>query len=160
MPSSRLIPITYYNASKEIRISAYADLIIIEPAKPEPILRCIRFGGYPEMVQAMYDSIYAGATIEARIGDATRRFSSEPKRFIRQISRDGVYAEATLLAKDDDEAQRPNHATKENTGRTDENELQSVNSRFVLSNSLSSTVSACILLPPVRLQLASTRQEQ
>ena len=103
MPSSRLIPITYYNASKEIRISAYADIIVIEPARPDPILRCIRFGGYPEMVQAMYDSIYAGATIEARIGDVTRRFSSEPKRFIRQISRDGVYAEATLLAKDDDQ---------------------------------------------------------
>ena len=29
MPSSRLIPITYYNASKEIRISAYADIIVI-----------------------------------------------------------------------------------------------------------------------------------
>ena len=123
MPSSRLIPITYYNASKEIRISAYADIIVIEPARPEPILRCIRFGGYPEMVQAMYDSIYAGATIEARIGDATRRFSSEPKRFIRQISRDGVYAEATLLAKDDDEeAQRPNYATKEDAGRRIEND--------------------------------------
>ena len=123
MPSSRLIPITYYNASKEIRVSAYADIIVIEPARPEPILRCIRFGGYPEMVQAMYDSIYAGATIEARIGDVTRRFSSEPKRFIRQISRDGVYAEATLLAKDDDEeAQRPIHATKEDAGRRTEND--------------------------------------
>ncbi len=53
MPSSRLIPITYYNAAKEIRISAYADIIVIEPARPEPILRCIRFGGYPEMVQAI-----------------------------------------------------------------------------------------------------------
>ena len=59
------------------------------------------------MVQAMYDSIYAGATIEARIGDVTRRFSSEHKRFIRQISRDGVYAEATLLAKDDDQESWP-----------------------------------------------------
>ncbi len=100
MPSSRLIPITYYNVSKEIRISAYADIIVIEPARPEPILRCIRFGGYPEMVQAMYDSIYAGATIDARIGDVTRRFSSAPQRFIRQISCDGIYAEAALLAKD------------------------------------------------------------
>ena len=123
MPSSRLIPITYYNASKEIPISAYADLIIIELARPEPILRCIRLGGYPEMVHAMYDLIYAGATIEARIGDVTRRFSSEPKRFISQISRDGVYAEATLLAKDDNqEAQKPIHDTKEDEGRRNEND--------------------------------------
>ena len=125
MPGSKLIPITYYNASKEIRLSAYADIIIMEPDGTRLFLRCIRFGGYPEMVQAMYDAIYAGAIFEAAVGNKTYHIASEPKRFIRQITHDGVYAEATMLAKDDDqEIQQPNHDAEENDakGRKDNHE--------------------------------------
>ena len=125
MSNSKLIPITYYNASKEIRLNAYADIIIYEPGA-EPIIRGIRFGGYPEMVQAMCDAIYAGATIKATIGKDTYHFTSESRGYMRQISHDGAYAEATLLAKDDDqEAQPSSHDAKEDGVREeDENNGQ------------------------------------
>jgi len=103
MSNSRLIPITYYNPSQEVRLSAYADTIVFEQGCGTPIIRAIRFGGYPEMVRAMSDAIYAGAVIDANIGEQTVRLAGESKRYERQLSHDGVYAEATLLAKDDEQ---------------------------------------------------------
>ena len=62
------MPISYFNPKQEIRLSAYADTIVLEPDGREQRLRAIRFGGYPEMVRAMSDAIYAGATL---LGGAT-----------------------------------------------------------------------------------------
>ena len=43
---SRLIPVSYYNASQEVRLSAYADTIVYEREGPHRnILRAVRFGG-------------------------------------------------------------------------------------------------------------------
>ena len=122
MANSRLIPITYYNPSKEIRLSAYADTLIYEQESGALILRAIRFGGYPEMVQALADAIYAGATIGAEIGNKVYNFSSESKQFTRQITHDGVYAEATLLAMDDEQdAQQSKLWTDDEDEETGEN---------------------------------------
>ena len=44
---SRLMPISYYNPKQEIRLSAYADTIVLEPDGREQHLRAIRFGGDP-----------------------------------------------------------------------------------------------------------------
>ena len=63
------MPISYYNPKQEIRLSAYADTIVLEPDGREQRLRAIRFGGYPEMVRAMSDAIYAGATLETEFAD-------------------------------------------------------------------------------------------
>ena len=52
------MPISYYNPKQEIRLSAYADTLILEPDGRKQRLRAIRFGGYPEMVRAMADAIY------------------------------------------------------------------------------------------------------
>ena len=103
MSQSKLIPISYYNSSQEVRVSAYADTIVYEPNGGIQTLRAIRLGGYPEMVNAMADAIYAGGRIEATVGDRNYLFAGESKRFERQTNHDGVYAEATLLAKDDDQ---------------------------------------------------------
>lgn len=114
MPNSKLIPITYYNASKEIRLLAYADILVIEQTGRIPIIRAIRFGGYPEMVRAMADAIYGGATIEATLGGQSVYLTCEAKRYIRQVSHDGVYVEATILAKDDEQdAKQPNEAAEQ-----------------------------------------------
>ena len=78
---SRLMPISYYNPKQEIRLSAYADTIVLEPDGREQHLRAIRFGGYPEMVRAMSDAIYAGATLEAEIGTKNVLLVCEPKKF-------------------------------------------------------------------------------
>lgn len=65
---SRLIPISYYNKTQEVRLTAYADTIVYEQESRQKTLRAIRFGGYPEMVRAMADALYAGATLEAQVG--------------------------------------------------------------------------------------------
>ena len=100
---SRLMPISYYNPKQEIRLSAYADTLILEPDGRKQRLRAIRFGGYPEMVRAMADAIYAGATLEAEIAGEAATLSCEPKKYECHLSHDGIYAEATILSLDDED---------------------------------------------------------
>ena len=101
---SRLIPVSYYNASQEVRLSAYADTIVYEREGPHRnILRAVRFGGYPETVRGLADAVYAGGALDANMGDCPLRLESLAKRYRRQVTHDGVYAEATLLAIDDDQ---------------------------------------------------------
>lgn len=105
---SRLISVSYYNPSQEVRLSAYADIIVYERESPSRnTLRAIRFGGYPEMVRGLADAIYAGAALDASVGEQTIRLEGKAKRYRRQISHDGVYAEATLLAMDDEQEAMP-----------------------------------------------------
>ena len=101
---SRLMPISYYNPKQEIRLSAYADTIVLEPDGREQRLRAIRFGGYPEMVRAMSDAIYAGATLETEFAGETAMLTCEPKKYECHLSHDGIYAEATILSLDDEDA--------------------------------------------------------
>ena len=101
---SRLMPISYYNPKQEIRLSAYADTIVLEPDGRKQHLRAIRFGGYPEMVRAMSDAIYAGATLEAEIAGEAATLSCEPKKYECHLSHDGIYAEATILSLDAEDA--------------------------------------------------------
>lgn len=95
------MPISYYNPKQEIRLSAYADTIVLEPNGCESRLRAIRFGGYPEMVRAMSDAIYAGATLETEFAGEPAMLACEPKKYECHLSHDGIYAEATILSLDD-----------------------------------------------------------
>lgn len=101
--NSRLIPISYFNPNQSIRLNAYADIFVYELDGNKQLLRAIRFGGYPEMVRALADALYAGAELEVEIGPDKHYFVSDPKRFQRQFSHDGLYAEAVLLALDDEQ---------------------------------------------------------
>ena len=101
---SRLMPISYYNPKQEIRLSAYADTIVLEPDGRESRLRAIRFGGYPEMVRAMSDAIYAGATLETEFAGETAMLTCEPKKYECHLSHDGIYAEATILSLDEEDS--------------------------------------------------------
>ena len=69
MSESKLIELGYYDPSAKIRLSAYADTVVLDPDKKGSVICAIRFGGYPEMVRAMADAIYGGATIEATQND-------------------------------------------------------------------------------------------
>lgn len=95
------MPISYYNPKQEIRLSAYADTIVLEPDGREQRLRAIRFGGYPEMVRAMSDAIYAGATLETEFAGEPAMLTCEPKKYECHLSHDGIYAEATIFSLDD-----------------------------------------------------------
>ena len=99
--SSRLIELSYFDPKSNVRLTAYADTIMVESAGGTGTITAIRFGGYPEMVRAMADAIYGGATIETVQNDKKRNLKSIPKKYRRQLAHDGVYATATLMASDD-----------------------------------------------------------
>lgn len=101
MTQSRLIELSYYDPSAQVRLSAYADTVVLDHNSKGGIISAVRFGGYPEMVLAMSDAIYGGATIEATQNSTTRMLQSNVKGYQRQMSHDGVYAVATLMASDD-----------------------------------------------------------
>ena len=100
MSNSKLIELSYYDPSAQVRLSAYADTLVLDHDQNGSIISAIRFGGYPEMVRAMADAIYGGATIEAAQNDTTRMLQSSLKSYQRQITHDGIYAVATLVAAD------------------------------------------------------------
>lgn len=110
MSTSKLMHLSYFDPQAEVRLSAYADTLIFDTEAEGKILSAVRFGGYPEMVRAMADAVYAGVTIEVKAGECTQLIRSSPKGYTREISHDGVYAAATLMASDD--------------GRTDEGNAQ------------------------------------
>ena len=110
MAQSRLIELSYYDPAAQVRLSAYADTVVLDHNSKGGIISAVRFGGYPEMVRAMSDAIYGGATIEATQNSTTRMLQSNVKGYQRQMSHDGVYAVATLMASDD--AQTDDRASK------------------------------------------------
>ena len=101
MTSSKLIELTYYDPQTSVRLSAYADTIILDSDGQDKLISAIRFGGYPEMVRGMSDAIYGGATIEAILNEGGLPLKSRLKGYQRQLSHDGAYATATLMASDD-----------------------------------------------------------
>ena len=116
MSNSKLIELSYYDPSAQVRLSAYADTIVLDHNEKGGVICAIRFGGYPEMVRAMADAIYGGATIEATQNDTVRLLQSSLKGYRRQMTHDGVYAVATLMASDDaQEESRQQDAGEERT---------------------------------------------
>ena len=100
MNASKLMKVTYYDPKNQIRILCYADTVVWQP-EHMPTLIALRFGGYPERVRGLADAIYGGATIEIEDGKKTFSLKSLTKQYRREFSRDGEYAEATIIAEDD-----------------------------------------------------------
>ena len=78
MSQSRLIDLSYYDPKAEVRLTAYADTLVLDESKGERTMTAIRFGGYPEMVNAMAAAMHGGASIEATVRDESIRFLSLP----------------------------------------------------------------------------------
>ncbi len=51
MPLSKLIELSYFDGGSKIRLTAYADTVILENGGDDSTITAIRFGGYPEMVR-------------------------------------------------------------------------------------------------------------
>ena len=75
------------------------------------------------VVRGLADAIYAGATLDVCIGEQTMRLESRVKQYQRQVSHDGVYAEATLLATDETPEAQPSE-TPEPENHEDSDEKQ------------------------------------
>ena len=104
---SKLMEISYSDPKFQIRLTGYADTVIIDSGTQQTI-SAIRFGGYPEVVRAISDAIYGGASVELKQDDTTLYLTCRPKGYRRILSHDGIYAVATLMANDDSQ-------TEENT---------------------------------------------
>ena len=65
-------------------------------------LVAMRFGGYPEQVRAMADVLRKGAGIETIIENHKIILHAQHKAYKRSITHDGIYAEGTMLALDDE----------------------------------------------------------
>ena len=113
MAQSRLIYLEYFDPKAQVRLNAYADTIILDRDGKKSVISAIRFGGYPEMVKAMSDAIYGGGTIEAIQGEMHRQLYSVPKQYRRQMSHDGQYAVATLMANDDAQSVDPENEAED-----------------------------------------------
>ncbi|WP_409969878.1 helicase-related protein [Bengtsoniella intestinalis] len=122
MQTSKLMPVGYQDKSSAVYLSAYADTVIYEQEQNHKILRAIRFGGYPEMVRALSDAVYGGGSVRVEYAGEHMYLTSIPKHYQRQLSHDGVYAEATLLATDDE--QQEDKKSKENQQDETEDEAQ------------------------------------
>ena len=118
MNASKLMKVTYFDPKSDIRLLCYADTVVWD-TKPAPTLIALRFGGYPERVQGLADAIYGGATIEIEDDNATYSLMTLPKQYRREVSRDGVYAEATLIAEDDGQSASRPSGKKEDTAQED-----------------------------------------
>ena len=104
---SKLMELSYSDPKFQIRLTGYADTVIIDSGAQQTI-SAIRFGGYPEVVRALSDAIYGGASVELKQDDATLYLICRHKGYRRLLSHDGIYAVATLMANDDSQ-------TEENT---------------------------------------------
>ena len=122
MSKSNLIELTYFDPKANIRLTTYADTIITEPDRMGESIAAVRFGGYPEMVQAMWDAIYDGGDIDLIQNGNTYRLKSTPKAYRRQMSHDGAYAAATLMINDEALSADPSDV---DDGGDDENETTS-----------------------------------
>lgn len=110
----------------QIPSTSYADTLVLDHDQNGSIISAIRFGGYPEMVRAMADAIYGGATIEAAQNDTTRMLQSSLKSYQRQITHDGIYAVATLMAADtvQEDDRSGKHEKDEDTNLVDTEQME------------------------------------
>ena len=100
MNKQKLMKATYYDPKNNIRLTGYSDTVVWDD-KGQPTLMALRFGGYPEEVRGLADAIFGGITIEIESEQSTLTLKTLPRQYRREISHDGVYAEATLVVEDD-----------------------------------------------------------
>lgn len=98
-----LAPIVYTDAERGICIECFADTLVYQKeGSKERKIAAIRIGGYPESVRGMIDAMRAKISMEAEIDGHTIILSTVHSKCRTQITHDGVYAEGTLMAVDDE----------------------------------------------------------
>lgn len=95
--------IDYLDLKSETRLEAYADTIVLEKEGNTNYIAAIRFGGYPESVKGLSEAIYGGGTITVEKNGNFLTAYSRVKQYRKEFSHDGIYAEATLLIRDEEE---------------------------------------------------------
>lgn len=102
MVKRKLMKLTYYDPNRQVRLTGYADTVVLgKTGKEGQALCAVRFGGYPEEVRGLADAIYGGAAVQVEMGGEEVTVQALVKQYRRAISFDGLYSEATLLAEDE-----------------------------------------------------------
>jgi len=101
MTKSTLMTVSYTDSGKEVFLRNYADMVVYDEHGGKKILCAIRFGGYPEQVEAMSSAICGGGSISIEIDSKQIQFKTLEKKYLKTVNHDGIYAEATLIARDD-----------------------------------------------------------
>ena len=109
-----LMKVNYYDKKAEIRLECYADTVVTEKDDKCIYIVAIRLGGYPESVKGMSDAIYGGGSIIIETEGKRRTISGKLKQYSREYSHDGLYAEAVLRVKDEEQRQLDSHDSDEN----------------------------------------------
>ncbi len=113
----QLMKMEYFDSKAETRLEAYADTLVLEKEGPVSYIAAVRLGGYPESVRGMSDAIYGGGSISVELDGNLMAVQSRVKQYRREFSHDGIYAEATLLIRDDE--QRTGQEDGENVNQAD-----------------------------------------
>lgn len=95
--------LVYLDLKSETRLEAYADTVVLEQEGKTNYIAAIRFGGYPESVKGLCEAIYGGGTVTLEINGDLLTAYSRVKQYRKELSHDGIYAEATLLIRDEEE---------------------------------------------------------
>jgi len=101
--NAKLMKLEYYDSKAEVRLENYADTVVIEKEGNTRHIVAVRFGGYPESVRGMSDAIFGGGTITADINGESITLLSHVKQYRKELTHDGVYAEATLMIQDEEQ---------------------------------------------------------
>ena len=100
---SELCPIVYSDQLSKIKLNCYADTLVFNKIDSKNRdLVAMRFGGYPEHVRAMADALNHNVGIETVIENHSLILKAPAKKYKRSITHDGIYAEGTMVALDDE----------------------------------------------------------
>ena len=100
--ATKLMKMEYYDPKAETRLQTYADTVVIEKDGYTSYIAAIRFGGYPESVKGMSDAIFGGGSVRIEIDGVPMTVYSRVKQSRKEFSHDGIYAEATMMIRDEE----------------------------------------------------------
>ena len=101
--NTKLMRLSYFDNKAEVRLENYADTVVIEKEGNSRHIVAIRFGGYPESVRGMSDAVFGGGTVTADVNGESITLLSRVKQYRKELTHDGVYAEATLMIQDEEQ---------------------------------------------------------
>ena len=112
---AELSPIVYSDSDRKINITCYADTFVYhKSSSSERNLVAMRFGGYPEHVRGMADALNHNAGASTKIEGHTIILKAPHSKYKRSITHDGIYAEGTILALDDENSGNDETGKKKN----------------------------------------------
>lgn len=109
----QIVPISYRDTQREISLSCYADTLVYLKRNHQRTLIAARIGGYPEQVRGMSDAVIGGISLESTVEDHNILIQTLVKQYRRKLTHDGIYAESTIIALDDDKCDAKDEGKEE-----------------------------------------------